>query len=69
MQGKTFRNGGKDQEDPCRLLIEVEQREHAAEIAGLIQACGVRLYALTPHIPSLEELFFRVMQQVQADEA
>ena len=55
-------------ESPSRLLIEVERREHAAEIAALIQACGVRLYALTPHMPSLEELFFRTFEEACADD-
>jgi ABC-type multidrug transport system ATPase subunit len=55
-------------ESPGHLLIEVEGREHAAEIAALIQACGVRLYALTPHMPSLEELFFRTFEEACADD-
>ncbi len=54
-------------EDPCRLLVEVEHREQAADIAVLVQRCGVRLYALTPHTPSLEELFFQTLEEVDVD--
>jgi len=39
----------------------VETDEQAADIAEVVQACGSRLYGLTPHHRSLEQLFLRII--------
>jgi ABC-2 type transport system ATP-binding protein len=51
----------QDEDDPCVLYIEVQKDEQAADIAEIIHACGSRLYGLTPHHRSLEQLFLRTI--------
>src|SRR5579864_9617608 len=43
----------QDAEDPCKLLVEVQNEEDAADIADIVHACGARLYALAPQRRSL----------------
>ncbi len=50
-----------DADKPCHLLIEVEDEEQAADVAAVIQACGLRLYALAPRQRSLEYLFLHTI--------
>jgi ABC-2 type transport system ATP-binding protein len=51
----------QDEHDPCLLYVELEKNEQAADIAEVVHACGSRLYSLTPHHRSLEELFLRTI--------
>ncbi len=51
----------QDEDDPCVLYVEVQKDEQAADIAEIIHACGSRLYGLTPHHRSLEQLFLRTI--------
>lgn len=53
----------QDQDDPCRLLVEVQNDEATADVAAIIYECGVRLYTLAPHQRSLEQLFLRVIDE------
>lgn len=49
---------------PCTLEVEIAHEEQAAEIAALVHASGLRLYALTPRQQSLEQLFFQAIDAV-----
>ncbi|HET8913566.1 MAG TPA: ABC transporter ATP-binding protein [Ktedonobacteraceae bacterium] len=51
----------QDESQPCRLLVEVQRDEDAADVATTIQECGARLYALSPHQRSLEQLFLQTI--------
>jgi len=51
----------QDEDDPCLLLIEVPDDEASARVAAIVHECGMRLYALTPHRLSLEQLFLRTI--------
>ncbi len=51
----------QNEDDPCSLLIEVQNDEAAADVAAVIYECGARLYTLAPHRRSLEELFLRTI--------
>jgi ABC-2 type transport system ATP-binding protein len=51
----------QDEEKPCRLLVEVQNDEAAADIAAIVYECGARLYTLAPHQRSLEQLFLRTI--------
>lgn len=53
--------------DPQRLVLEVEQKDQAAEAAEIVHACGIRLYALTPRSHSLEQLFFHAIDSANND--
>src|SRR2546427_1478988 len=49
----------QDEENPCRLLVEVRNDEAKADVAAIVHECGARLYSLAPHRRSLEQLFLR----------
>ena len=51
----------QDEENPCHLLVEVQNDEATADIAAVVYECGARLYTLAPHRRSLEELFLRTI--------
>jgi ABC-2 type transport system ATP-binding protein len=51
----------QDEHDPCLLYVEVQKNEQAADIAEVVHACGSRLYGLTPHHRSLEQLFLHTI--------
>ena len=53
----------QQEEAPCTLLVEVQREEEAADIADVVHDCGMRLYALTPHHQSLEQLFLRTIDE------
>jgi ABC-2 type transport system ATP-binding protein len=48
-------------DDPSKLLVEVRDEEGAADVASIVQECGARLYALSPHHRSLEQLFLQTI--------
>lgn len=47
--------------DPSKLLVEVRDEEGAADVASVVQECGARLYSLSPHHRSLEQLFLQTI--------
>lgn len=47
--------------DSSRLLVEVADDEATAQVAAVVYECGTRLYSLTPHRLSLEQLFLRTI--------
>ena len=49
------------EDDPCRLLIEIQRDEQAADIADIVHGCGARLYTLAPRRLSLEQIFFQTI--------
>ncbi len=51
----------QDQDDPCHLIVEVQNDEATADVAAVVHACGARLYALAPHKRTLEQLFLRTI--------
>jgi ABC-2 type transport system ATP-binding protein len=51
----------QQENDPCKLLVEVQNEEDAADVADIVHACGERLYALAPQRRSLEELFLHTI--------
>ena len=51
----------QNDDDPSRLLVEVRDEEGAADVASIVQECGARLYALSPHHRSLERLFLQTI--------
>ena len=51
----------QDEDDPCRLFVEVHNSEQAADIAVIVHTCGSRLYGLAPHRRSLEQLFLQTI--------
>lgn len=51
----------QDEEEPCLLLVEVQNDEATADVAAIVYECGARLYTLAPHRRSLEQLFFRAI--------
>lgn len=51
----------RDEADPHKLLVEVQDDEQTADVAAAILACGVRLYTLMPRRRSLEQLFLRTI--------
>ncbi len=51
----------EDQDDPCHLLVEVQDEEAAADVAAVVHTCGLRLYSLAPRRRSLEHLFLRTI--------
>ena len=51
----------RTEDDPCRLLIEIQRDEQAADIADIVHGCGARLYTLAPHRLSLEQIFFQTI--------
>ncbi|HKV02638.1 MAG TPA: ABC transporter ATP-binding protein, partial [Ktedonobacteraceae bacterium] len=51
----------QDEENPCRLLVEVRNDEATADVAAIVHECGARLYSLAPHQRSLEQLFLRTI--------
>ncbi len=55
------------EDDPCRLLVEVQRDEQAADIADIVYACGVRLYTLAPHRLSLEQIFFQTIDALRGN--
>jgi len=57
----------QDEQDPGRLLVEVQQHEQAAAIAHLVHSCGLRLYYLAPQQHSLEQLFFDTIDALRVD--
>ena len=50
-------------DEPRQLSFEVGSEEALPEVAAAIQAAGGRLYALTPHRESLEDLFMRLVEE------
>ena len=50
-------------DEPRQLSFEVASEEALPEVASAIQAAGGRLYALTPHRESLEDLFMRLVEE------
>ena len=51
----------QDQDDPCHLIVEVQNDEATADVAAIVYVCGARLYALAPHKRTLEQLFLRTI--------
>ena len=51
----------QQENDPCKLLVEVQNEKDAADIADVVHACGARLYALAPQRRSLEQLFLHTI--------
>jgi ABC-2 type transport system ATP-binding protein len=51
------------EDDPCLLLVEVQNEEATADVAAVVHECGARLYALAPHQRSLEQLFLRTIDE------
>ncbi|HCI82470.1 MAG TPA: ABC transporter [Ktedonobacter sp.] len=51
----------QNEDDPSILLVEVRDEEGAADVASIVQECGARLYALSPHHRSLEQLFLQTI--------
>jgi ABC-2 type transport system ATP-binding protein len=51
----------QNEDDPASLLVEVRDREGAADVARVVQECGARLYSLAPHHRSLEQLFLQTI--------
>ncbi len=51
----------EDKEDAQKLLVEVSDDEAIATIAEVVHACGARLYQLSPHHTSLEQLFLHTI--------
>jgi ABC-2 type transport system ATP-binding protein len=57
----------RKEDDPCGLLIEIQQEEQAADIADIVHACGARLYTLAPHRLSLEQVFFQTIDALKQE--
>ncbi len=51
----------QDQDDPCHLIVEVQNDEATADVAAIVYVCGARLYTLAPHKRTLEQLFLRTI--------
>jgi ABC-2 type transport system ATP-binding protein len=51
----------EDQDDTKKLLVEVADDEAIANIAEVVHDCGARLYQLSPHHTSLEQLFLHTI--------
>lgn len=51
----------EDKDQPCHLLVEVQDEEQAADVAAVVHACGLRLYSLAPRRRSLEHLFLHTI--------
>lgn len=49
------------EDQPRHLLVEVQNEEQAADVAATVHTCGARLYMMTPHGRSLEDLFLRTI--------
>ena len=52
----------RDEVDPLRLLVEVQNDEQAADVASAVHASGVRLFSLQPRRRTLEQLFLRTIE-------
>ncbi|HEU5227004.1 MAG TPA: ABC transporter ATP-binding protein [Ktedonobacteraceae bacterium] len=52
------------EDQPRHLLVEVQNEEQAADVAATVHACGARLYMMTPHGRSLEDLFLRTIGEL-----
>ena len=55
------------EDDPCRLLVEIQRDEQAADIADIVYACGARLYTLAPRRLSLEQIFFQTIDALRGN--
>ncbi len=51
----------QDEHNPCRILVEVQHEQLAADIAEAVHASGARLYLLKPHGRTLEDLFLHTL--------
>lgn len=54
------------EDDPRRLMVEIQREEQAADIADIVYACGARLYALAPRRLSLEQIFFETIDALKS---
>lgn len=54
-------------DDPCRLLIEIQHEEQSADIADIVHASGARLYMLAPRHLSLEQIFFQTIDALNQE--
>lgn len=54
-------------DDPCRLLIEIQHEEQSADIADIVHASGARLYTLAPRHLSLEQIFFQTIDELKQE--
>ena len=55
------------EDDPCRLLIELQYEEQSADIADIVHASGARLYTLAPRHLSLEQIFFQTIDALHQE--
>jgi ABC-2 type transport system ATP-binding protein len=51
----------QSEDEPCRLLVEIQNEEDAADVADIVHACGARLYTLAAQRRSLEHLFLHTI--------
>jgi ABC-2 type transport system ATP-binding protein len=52
----------RDEADPLRLLVEVQDDEQAADVASAVLASGTRLFSMQPRRRTLEQLFLRTIE-------
>jgi ABC-2 type transport system ATP-binding protein len=52
----------RDESDPLRLLVEVQDDEQAADVASAVLASGTRLFSMQPRRRTLEQLFLRTIE-------
>ena len=55
----------RDEANPLRLLVEVQDDEQAADVAAAVHASGTRLFSLQPRRRTLEQLFLRTIESSQ----
>jgi ABC-2 type transport system ATP-binding protein len=55
----------RDEANPLRLLVEVQDDEQAADVAAAVHASGARLFSLQPRRRTLEQLFLRTIESSQ----
>ncbi len=56
------------EDDPCRLLIELQYEEQSADIADIVHNSGARLYTLALRHLSLEQIFFQTIDALNQDD-
>jgi ABC-2 type transport system ATP-binding protein len=52
----------RDEADPLRLLVEVQDDEQAADVSSAVLASGTRLFSMQPRRRTLEQLFLRTIE-------
>jgi hypothetical protein len=55
------------EDDPCRLLIELQYEEQSADIADIVHNSRARLYTLAPRHLSLEQIFFQTIDALHQE--